>query len=180
MKIFQEQHRMRKLFTPAALAACALLSACGGPQPAVVSQQNANASNPAQTSIQHGTSPSNLGVAASHGGTTAEGGATAGGATLKPSVETPELDAKIQKTEAKAKASGASEADKKAAAGAYFARADFYRDQGQPQLYKFALADYRRGLRYDPSDAEARRKMDEIVQIYRSMGRPVPELGNEP
>jgi hypothetical protein len=187
--IFQEHHRMRKLFKPAAPAACALLlllSACGGPQPSVVSQQNSNSSaNSAQTSIQHGTSPSNLGVAASHGGggsaTTAEGGgSTAAGAALKPSVETPELDAKIQKAETKAKASGASEADKKAAAGAYFARADFYRAQGQPQLYKFALADYRRGLRYDPSNAEARQKMDEIVQIYQSMGRPVPDLGNEP
>ena len=48
-----------------------------------------------------------------------------------------------------------------------------------PVLYKFALADYRRGLRYDPTNKDARDKMDEIVQIYQSMGRPVPELGNE-
>jgi hypothetical protein len=49
-----------------------------------------------------------------------------------------------------------------------------------PALYKFALRDYRVGLRYDPSAKEAREKMDEIVKIYQSMGRPVPELGNEP
>lgn len=165
---------MRKFLTPAALAASALLAACGGPQPARVTSQNSQA-NSAQTSIQHGTSPSaNVGVSPSHGG------GAAAGPSAKPPVETPEMDAKIQKAEAKAKAAGASESDKKAAAAAYFERADFYRDQGMPALYKFALADYRRGLRYNPSDEKARARMDEIVRIYQSMGRPVPELGNEP
>lgn len=172
---------MRKFLTPAALAAsAALLAACGAPQPARVTNQNTNStSNSPQTSLQHGTNPSsNVGVAPSHGG--AGGGGAAAGSSSKPPVETPELDAKIQKAEAKAKAAGAGDADKKAAAAAYFERADFYRDQGMPALYKFALADYRRGLRYDPSAREARGRMDEIVQIYQSMGRPVPELGSEP
>jgi len=95
-------------------------------------------------------------------------------------VDTPELDSKIEKAEAKAKAAGASEADKKAAAAAYFERADFYREQGDPKLYRYALRDYRIGLRYDPSAKEPRAKMDEIVAIYQQMGRPVPDLGNEP
>ncbi|HVF87119.1 MAG TPA: hypothetical protein VM866_05985 [Pyrinomonadaceae bacterium] len=98
----------------------------------------------------------------------------------KPSLPTPELDAKIEKAESKAKASGASEADKLAAAAAYVERANVYRDAGQPVLYKFALGDYRRALRYQPSNEEARAKMDEIVGIYNSMGRPVPTNGNEP
>jgi hypothetical protein len=166
---------MRKPALLPALAACALAAACGAPGP-TVKTSNANANSQAansQTSIQHGASPaSDAGVAASHGG------APAASAT-KPPVETPELDAKIEKAEAKAKAAGASDADKKAAARAYFDRANFFRDQGSPALYKFALADYRRGLRYDPADEDARAKMDEIVSIYKSMGRPVPELGNE-
>lgn len=171
---------MLKLFLGSVLAATSLLASCGGGnQPAATSRQNTNSSaNNAQTSLQHGTSPANLGVAPSHGGNAAQGGGTA--SATKPSVETPELDAKIQKAEVKAKASGASEADKKAAAAAFFERADFFRDQGNPQLYKFALADYRRGLRYDPSASGPRARMDEIVKIYQSMGRPVPELGNEP
>jgi hypothetical protein len=166
---------MRKAALLPALAACALAASCGGaPAPtAKTSNSNSPATN-AQTSIQHGTSPSsNVGVATSHGGDTPTAAAT------KPPVETPELDAKIEKAEAKAKAAGASDSDKKAAARAYFDRANFFRDQGTPALYKFALADYRRGLRYDPSDADARAKMDEIVDIYKSMGRPVPDLGNE-
>ncbi len=98
----------------------------------------------------------------------------------KPSLATPELDTKIEKAENKAKASSASEADKLAAAAAYVERANVYRDAGQPVLYKFALGDYRRALRYQPNNEEARAKMDEIVGIYNSMGRPVPTNGNEP
>jgi hypothetical protein len=175
---------MRKLFVAAALAAPALLAACGGANPpAATSTQNSNATaNSPRTSIQHGTSPSaNLGVASSHGVGGADTAGAGGAASAKVApVQTPELDAKIQQAEAKAKASGAGEADKKAAAAAYFERADFYREQGSPALYKFALRDYRIGLRYDPSAKEPRAKMDEIVGIYQSMGRPVPELGNEP
>ena len=172
---------MRKSFTPGALLACALLAGCGAPQPKVSTQNSNAAANGAQTSIQHGPSTSNMGVASSHGGgdSNAAPGANAG-AAAKPPVETPELDAKVEKAEAKAKAAGASDSDKKAAARAYFERADFFRGEGTPALYKFALRDYRVGLRYDPSAREAREKMNEIVQIYQSMGRPVPELGNEP
>jgi hypothetical protein len=160
------------------LAACALLAACGGAPAPVASNRNANSqsSGNAQTSVAHGPSAE---VAPAHGGAP-QSNSGAGSSSTKPPVETPDLDSKIEKAEAKAKASGAGEADRKAAARAYFDRADFFRDQGSPVLYKFALADYRRGLRYDSTDAEARRKMDEIVDIYKSMGRPVPDLGNEP
>ena len=167
---------MRKPAILPALAACALAAACGAPGPTEKTTNTNSQSANTQTSIQHGTSENaNMGVAASHGGASQTGGASA----AKPPVETPELDAKIEKAEAKAKAAGASEADKKAAAHAYFERANFFRDAGTPTLYKFALRDYRVGLRYDPTDKDARGKMDEIVEIYKSMGRPVPELGNE-
>jgi hypothetical protein len=161
----------------AALFAAALLAGCGAPQPKVVQNSNTSA-NSAQTSIQHGPS-TNMNVASSHGGDSNAQAGTGAGSAAKPPVETPELDAKVEKAEAKAKAAGAGDADKKAAAAAYFERADFYRDQGMPALYKFALRDYRIGLRYDPSASGARAKMDEIVKIYQSMGRPVPELGND-
>ena len=169
---------MLKLFTPAALLASAMLASCGAPPPKVSSQNSNAAAANAQTSIQHGPSASNMGVASSHGvgdSNAAPGGGA--GAAAKPPVETPELDAKIQKAEAKAKAAGAGDADKKAAAAAYFERADFYRDQGMPALYKFALADYKCGLNYDANAKEAREKMDEIIRIYQSMNRPVPEVG---
>ena len=166
---------MSKPSTLLALAACALAAACGAPGPTAKTTNTSTQAANTQTSIQHGTDPSSGGVAASSHGAAPQSGASA----TKPPVETPEMDAKIEKAEAKAKAAGASDADKKAAARAYFERADFFRGEGSPALYKFALADYRRGLRYDPADEDARGKMDQIVAIYKSMGRPVPELGNE-
>lgn len=172
---------MHKLLVGSLLAgASLLLASCGGASPPVANTSNRNSNAPAnnsQTSLQHGTSPTaNLGVTSSHGG----GGADSAASSTTPPVQTAELDAKIQKAEAKARAAGASESDKKAAAAAYFERADFYREQGLPTLYKFALRDYRIGLRYDPSASGPRERMDEIVKIYQSMGRPVPTLGNEP
>lgn len=166
---------MRKPAILFALAACALSAACGAPGPtAKTVNTNSQAAN-TQTSIQHGNDPSSGSVVASSHGAATPPGASA----TKPPVETPELDAKIEKAEAKAKTASASDADKKAAARAYFERANFFRGEGSPVLYKFALADYRRGLRYDPANEDARAKMDEIVAIYKQMGRPVPELGNE-
>lgn len=168
---------MQKYFAAPALLAAALLASCGGSAPAPTAARNSNApaNNSSQTSIGHGINSSNLGPASSHGGAAAS---AASSPTTAP-VATPELDAKIEKAEAKAKAAGAGDADKKAAAAAYFERADFFREQGDPKLYRFALRDYRIGLRYDPAAKEPRAKMDEIVSIYQSMGRPVPDLGNE-
>lgn len=169
---------MRKPAILFALGACALAAACGAPGPTPkTANANSQASN-TQTSIAHGTNTStDANVATSHGGAAQPN--TNGAPAAKPPVETPAMDAKIEKAETKAKAAGASDADKKAAARAYFERADFFRGEGSPALYKFALADYRRGLRYDPTNEDAREKMDQIVSIYKSMGRPVPELGNE-
>ncbi|HEX7313669.1 MAG TPA: hypothetical protein VF297_07095 [Pyrinomonadaceae bacterium] len=170
---------MHKPFVASFLLSAALLTSCGGNAPAPTAARNANATanSNSQTSIAHGTSPSsNLGAASSHGGGAATGAASSNTAP----VATPQFDAKIEKAEARAKATGASEADKKAAASAYFERADFFRDQEDPKLYRYALRDYRIGLRYDPTAKEPRARMDEIVSIYQSMGRPVPDLGNEP
>jgi len=178
---------MRLILTAALLLSCALANACGG-RPG-----EAGASNNARPAAQASPTPKaananapdssgEIGVAPSHGGgasANAARGAAGGSADDQPA-STPELDANVKKAEAKLKAGGGGDSDKKAAADAYFARADHFRDQGQPRLYKFALDDYRRGLRLDPSNSEARGKMDEIVQIYESMGRPVPTLGNEP
>ena len=150
---------MHKLFVGSLLGCAALLASCGGASAPVATNTNRNSNAPAgnsQPSLQHGTSPSaNLGVTSSHGGGAA---APAGGGASAPSkapVETPELDAKIEKATAKAKTSGATAADKKAAADAYLARGNFYYEAGNPMLYRYALGDFRRVLRYDPASEEA-------------------------
>lgn len=94
--------------------------------------------------------------------------------------DTAALDKKVEEAEMKAKAPKATPDARMAAAAAYLARGNFYYNAGNPSLYKFALRDFRRTLRYDPNNEEARAKQQQITEIYQSMGRPVPDLGNEP
>ena len=174
---------MRRIFLTSALAACAITVACGGAQPSNTSARNSNATaNTSQENgVAGGSNTNGVGVVSSHGGGTGGGTApAAGGASERSLVDTSELDARIKKTAEKAKASGASAADKKAAAEAYLARGNEYYSAGQPRLYKYALADFREVLKYDPDNSEAKEKVDTIVSIYQSMGRPVPEVSPEP
>jgi hypothetical protein len=169
---------MRLFILPLTLTVTALLSgACGssnqsksdaGPQPL----PTATIKQPSQSTV---TTPGNDAppVSVAHGGAPPSSGPSG-------SVDTSALDKKIEQAETKAKAAKATQADKMAAATAYLERANIFYNAGQPTLYKFALRDFRRTLRYDPNNAEARDKQDQIVQIYQQLGRPVPELGNEP
>lgn len=167
-----------------ALLAIVQFAGCGQ----ATSTQNSNSAASTATSNQSATSEPAKGadssVASAHRSATSAapaGGSNSGGATSsdKPDIETAELDAEIAKAEQKASASGATDADKRAAATAYVKRANVYYAAGQPRLYKFALGDFRRALRYQPDNAEAREKMDTIVSIYEGMGRPVPTNGAE-
>jgi hypothetical protein len=170
---------MRNFVLALACGTALFASGCGTP-----SATNNSNTNSAATSNQSSRA-SNTGlppVSSAHGDNVipppANAPAAATSSSAKPGIDTAVLDTKIERAEAKAKSGN--QADKLAAAAALVERANVYRDAGQPALYKFALGDYRRALRYQPDNAEARAKMNEIVGIYQSMGRPVPENGNEP
>jgi hypothetical protein len=173
---------MRNLVLALTCGAALVASGCG-----TQSNTNNTAGGAANSNMSPASRPaqtSNIPPVSSAHGSNPAGGApsanSAGGSTKPGGIDTAALDAKIEKAEAKAKASGATQADKLAAAAAYVERGNLYRDAGQPTLYKFALGDYRHALRYQPDNADAREKMNEIVSIYQSMGRPVPDNGNEP
>ena len=172
---------MRYLSFAPALALCFLYAQCGGSPPADTAKQNSNAGAATATPAGSTSAPS---VASSHGGGTANAGGgpapAAAPPTGKPPVETPELDEKIEKAEAKARAAGASAADKQAAAAAHMARGNYYYNAQDTRLYRYALGDFRRALRYEPGNAEAKEKIEMIESIYRSLGRPVPNNGLEP
>ena len=158
------------------------LFAAGCGTPSATNNTNGNAATTTASNQAFRTSNANLPpVSSAHGDNAIpapSAAAPASGSAQKPSIDTAALDAKIEKAEAKAK--GGAQADKLAAAAALVERANAYRDAGQPSLYKFALGDYRRALRYQPDNTEAREKMNEIVSIYQSLGRPVPDNGKEP
>ncbi|HEY0376351.1 MAG TPA: hypothetical protein VGC87_05275 [Pyrinomonadaceae bacterium] len=176
---------MRIILLSLTMAVALMLSAaCNSSEQANTSAGNASAAQPAnaRTTTTTTAQPATDGppVATSHAAPPAPsnaGGPAAGGAS---GPDTSALDAKIEQAEARAKAAGAGSADKQAAAAAYLARANVFYAAQNPSLYKFALRDFRRTLKYDPSNAVARDRKQQIEEIYKSMGRPIPELGNEP
>lgn len=173
---------MRKLYTLSALALASLLSACAGGDPASTSaQRNDSASgqsNAAQVRRANTNASADLGVVSSHGGG-APAPAASGAGSDRGLLDTKELDKRVKDAAEKAKAPGASASDKKAAAEAYLARGNVYFNAGQPRLYKYALADFKQVIRHDPGNEEATEKIKTIEDIYRSLGRPVPEVPAE-
>lgn len=66
----------------------------------------------------------------------------------------------------------------KALADAYLAKGDsfMYNDQVPPRMkYPTALKAYRQVLVYDKANKKAQANIDTIENIYKSMGRPVPQ-----
>lgn len=92
-------------------------------------------------------------------------------------IDTKALDADIASAEKTLKARPNDDAAKKALAEAYYKRADALTGARQ---YASALGDYRRTLKYDPDNAQAKTWVDQIVSIYDSMGRESPPEGQEP
>jgi hypothetical protein len=185
-RYWREDKKMRRWICPLALLAAIGLAACGAPETKTSNSETkstATTNTNTTTTTQKTTgAPPDTGappISSAHGSGSAATAPAGSSASEKPGIDTATLDAKIEKAEAKAKLANASEADKRAAAAAYVERGRIFYDAGQPRLYKFALGDFRRALRYQPDNAEARDKMEMIVSIYQSMGRPVPTNGLE-
>ena len=179
MKIETEtRDLMRLLFGGMMLCSALATCACAGESAKVAgTNQNASAARAAASPQASATTTPAAPVAAS-----SHGGAAAPASSLdqeRALVDTAALDARIKAAVEKAKKPKAGKADKLAAAAAYLERGNVYWSAQNPSLYKFALADFRSVLHYQPDNAEAKDKMDEIVRIYNMMNRPVPQQSNE-
>lgn len=85
-----------------------------------------------------------------------------------------EMTADIEKAEKEFKASPKAKDD---LAKAYFVRATALTGVAQ---YRAALGDYRKGLKLNPTDEEAKKMHDQILSIFKSIGREPPKEGEEP
>jgi len=92
-------------------------------------------------------------------------------------IDTKELDAAIKSAETALIDKPNDPANRKAMGDAYFKRAEALKDARQ---YASALGDYRRALKHDPSNAQAKNWIDQIIMIYDSLGRESPPEGQEP
>ena len=96
---------------------------------------------------------------------------------MERAIDTAQMDADIAKTEKEYKQNPNDKTAKLALAAAYFVRAKALREVAQ---YRAALGDFRRGLKLDPENQEAKAMHDEIVRIFGEMKRELPKEGEEP
>jgi tetratricopeptide (TPR) repeat protein len=92
-------------------------------------------------------------------------------------IDTSQFDADIAKAEKDLKAKPKDAGAKKALAEAYVKRGVALTEARQ---YASALGDYRKTLKLDPNDEEAKNGMNQIVSIYDSLNREYPKEGEEP
>jgi hypothetical protein len=99
------------------------------------------------------------------------------GASQGDPIDTTKHDAEITRAEKELKKKPNDAAARMSLAKAYHARASALTAARQ---YRPALGDYRRTLRYDPDNADAREMSTTIIGILRTMKREVPAEGEEP
>ena len=93
---------------------------------------------------------------------------------MAKAIDVEEMTADIEKAEKAYKQNPKAKED---LAKAYFVRATALTGAAQ---YRAALGDYRKGLKLNPSDEEARKMHDQILSIFKSIGREPPKEGEEP
>jgi cytochrome c-type biogenesis protein CcmH/NrfG len=168
-------HRRRITCCTAALCFVALgLCACGNSSSTsapVAGNQNTASTNRTTASQITTQSPRTPSSANSQG--TAAPPAAVGG---EP-VDTSKYDAEIKRLEQQSKKNPPGRTTQMALARAYADRGDALTGVRQ---YRAALGDYRRALRLDPNNEQARQMSTTIIGILQSMGRDVPPEGQEP
>jgi tetratricopeptide (TPR) repeat protein len=92
-------------------------------------------------------------------------------------IDTKEFDTAIASAEKALSAKPSDAQAKKTLAAAYYKRAVALTDARQ---YASALGDYRRTLKYDASNEEAKNWIEQITMIYSSINRESPKEGEEP
>lgn len=144
--------------------------ACNNSTPTPVANSNAtitqNSAKP-ETVIAHSTENKSAPVANTKTKWTQSGEA----------IDTKSLDTAIADAEKGLKAKPDDAEAKSALAEAYFNRAMALTEARQ---YASALGDYRRVIKYDPENAQAKDWIKQIIGIYNDIGREYPPEGQEP
>ena len=93
---------------------------------------------------------------------------------MAKAIDVAELTANVENAEKEFKKNPKAKED---LAKAYFVRATALTGAAQ---YRAALGDYRKGLKLNPNDEDAKAMHDQIISIFKSIGREPPKEGEEP
>lgn len=92
-------------------------------------------------------------------------------------IDTKALDGTVMSAEKALSGKPTDESNKMALGAAYYKRAMALTEARQ---YASALGDYRRTLKYDPANADAKEWIDKIIMIYDGLRKQSPKEGEEP
>ncbi|MGI8639000.1 MAG: hypothetical protein ACR2MG_03510 [Pyrinomonadaceae bacterium] len=92
-------------------------------------------------------------------------------------IDVSEMTAAVEKAEKIYEEKQKDEKAKENLSRAYFVRAFALTEAAQ---YRAALGDFRKGLKLNPNDREAKNMHDEIIRIFKSINREPPKEGEEP
>lgn len=103
--------------------------------------------------------------------------APSGNSPMSKAIDVTAMTASIERLEKMHQKTPGDLEAKIALADAYFNRAMALTNAAQ---YRAALGDFRKGLKLNPDDKEAKDMHDQIVSIFKSIGREPPKEGEEP
>ena len=160
------------------------LIGCGNNAPQTAVVQNANvavAANRGQSeTVAAHTTEKSLPPSNNAANSVSSPSKPASSSTESPMARAIDVSAQTAKIEAAEKEFSAKSGDakvKESLAKAYFDRAFLLTDAAQ---YRAALGDFRKGLKLNPNDKEAKAMHDQIISIFASIGREPPKDGEEP
>lgn len=167
---------MRKTIILTTLGLAVVISGCGNAPGPVQSNTNTSAAQTENEKPRTMIAHSSENQAPPTGNSEAPGGKTKWTQSGNP-IDTTELDAAITNADKAVKAKPTDTDAKKDLSQAYLKRAVALTDARQ---YASALGDYRKAVKNDPTNEEAKNWIDQITQIYDSMNKEAPKEGEEP
>jgi tetratricopeptide (TPR) repeat protein len=151
---------------------------CGSTQPAVSTQKaNAAEKKTEQVVTSHTTEKPTPPVATTSTSADSNTAQPSGNSPMAKAVDVEEMTGNIEKAASNYKNKPKDDKVKTELSDAYFARAFALTEAAQ---YRAALGDFRKGLKLDPNNEEAKEMHDQILTIFKSIGREPPKEGEEP
>ena len=157
------------------------LIGCGNnaPQTVAVNANTAVTANRSQpeTVAAHSTEKTLSPMATNAANSMNKSASTSTESPMARAVDVSAQTAQIEKAEKDYKAKSNDAKHKENLATAYFERAFILTKAAQ---YRAALGDFRKGLKLNPNDSEAKAMHDKILEIFKSIQREPPKEGEEP
>jgi tetratricopeptide (TPR) repeat protein len=169
----------KKCFLYLALLSISLLGGCSSSSPEVSAEKIPTTDKKNELAVTSHTTekPTPPGLSNSNSTNSGSVASSNGNSPMAKAVDVAEMTKTIDAALATFKKNEKDAKAKTALSEAYFVRAFVLTDAAQ---YRAALGDFRKGLKLDPANKEAKDMHDQILDIFKSIGREPPKEGEEP